>query len=422
MQALRIRLPGDFYDSQIYDKYLYLWCIDGSIITLNWQAVIERIKIQIDSTLITTLQLVLEDGKDLYHNRLMKNIKVNHLMKKELQALSQYEINLTERDIQDCKPQFQDNRFPFPHSDVVFHEKKLYVASQEGISVTDQGQSEGKFIPERILDIPTFSIDISHYRLAIASGDEGLFYYPLNSNFRKTNNPSQLSEKDCNRTRWMYPNIFMSSYEHQGSLAQFEKISTKERSTVKPEKQYLLEGSSSSQSRNLAVLDRSPQEKRDNAADEIKFLGMTPSEEIFKKPTLDLEQKQRSKVQCTWGVEDKIYWATEKTIEVVQYKSAKNQRYLKPVKVENLTDEIISAGSSAFGVVLEMDEGLLVVDSLLQSSFIGNEPTNWRVFPNSINYINHLHVISDDYMDIYIFTHDYFVDQTTKTLGISQAR
>ncbi len=60
MQALRIRLPGDFYDSQIYDKHLYLWCIDGSIITLNWQAVIERIKIQIDSTLITTLQLVLE--------------------------------------------------------------------------------------------------------------------------------------------------------------------------------------------------------------------------------------------------------------------------------------------------------------------------------------------------------------------------
>ena len=129
----------------------------------------------------------------------------------------------------------------------------------------------------------------------------------------------------------------MSSYEHRGSLAQFEKISIKERSTVKPEKQYLIEGSSSSQSSNLAVLDRSPQEKRDNAADEIKFLGMTPSEEIFKKPTLDLEQKQRSKVQFTWGVEDKIYWATEKTIEVVQYKSAKNQRYLKPVKVEDLT-------------------------------------------------------------------------------------
>jgi len=69
-----------------------------------------------------------------------------------------------------------------------------------------------------------------------------------------------------------------------------------------------------------------------------------------------------------------------------------------------------------------MDESLLVVDSLGQSHIIEGEPVNWRVFPKSINYINHLHIIYEDYMDIYIFTHDYFVNQKEKKLGIRYCR
>jgi hypothetical protein len=77
MQPLKIRLPGDFYDSQIYDKYLHLWCMDGSILTLDWQKLIDKIKIQVDQKLESTLQLILEDGKDLYSNHLMKNTGIN---------------------------------------------------------------------------------------------------------------------------------------------------------------------------------------------------------------------------------------------------------------------------------------------------------------------------------------------------------
>ena len=105
----------------------------------------------------------------------------------------------------------------------------------------------------------------------------------------------------------------------------------------------------------------------------------------------------------------------------MKYTSTKQQS-LGRISIENLTDEIISADSSYFGVVLEMDESLLVVDSLGQSHFIQNEPVNWRVFPKSINYINHLHIIYEDYMDIYIFTHDYFVNQKEKKLGIRYCR
>ena len=419
MQALRIRLPGNFYDSQIYDKNLYLWCIDGSIRTLNWGKLIEKIQIQIDETLQPILQIVLEDGKDLYQNRLIKHTGINRLTNSEIGRLSQYHINLTERDIENCQRDRQDNRFPFPHSDIVVHEKDFYVASQEGISVTTaQGGLKENFRPKKISDIPSFSIDISQYRLAIASGDRGLFYHWLKSNSK--NEPDLLSREECNLTRWMYPNIFMSSYTSLGSLAQFKKLKKEgqeEENDVKPGRKIL--SSESPQDSKLTVLEPSVAvSKKDSGNDDIRFLRTVSSEEIFKTPALELEQKKRSKIQFVWGVQDKIYWAREKAIEVISYKYSGVSEQLGTIKIENLTDEIISADSSFFGVVLEMDTGLLVIDSCLQSHFIVNEPVNWRVFPRSKNYINHLHVIYDDYMDIYVFTHDYFVNQESKQLGI----
>ena len=45
MQTLKVNTPGEYYDSQIYDGKLYLWQIDGSILTLNWNKLVEGIKI-----------------------------------------------------------------------------------------------------------------------------------------------------------------------------------------------------------------------------------------------------------------------------------------------------------------------------------------------------------------------------------------
>ena len=44
--------------------------------------------------------------------------------------------------------------------------------------------------------------------------------------------------------------------------------------------------------------------------------------------------------------------------------------------------------------------------------------TRWRVYPRSMNYENHLHVILDDRIEIYSFNHDYFLSQQEKEIGI----
>jgi hypothetical protein len=89
------------------------------------------------------------------------------------------------------------------------------------------------------------------------------------------------------------------------------------------------------------------------------------------------------------------------------------------VAIERLNGELISADSSFFGVVLEQEDGLLVIDSSLNAHWFDDEPINWRVFPKSRNYVNQFHIIRDHAIHIHCFNHDYFVNQSKKKLGIS---
>jgi hypothetical protein len=85
-----------------------------------------------------------------------------------------------------------------------------------------------------------------------------------------------------------------------------------------------------------------------------------------------------------------------------------------------LPDTVISARVAPFGSVVELHDGLLVIPTKGKTIFLPGEPTNWRVFPRSEDYVNQLHVVYEDHLDIFAFTHDYFVsDQASKMAGFS---
>ena len=45
MHTLKVIVPGEFYDSQIYNGRLYLWKIDGSLITIDWDKLVGKINV-----------------------------------------------------------------------------------------------------------------------------------------------------------------------------------------------------------------------------------------------------------------------------------------------------------------------------------------------------------------------------------------
>ncbi|NOI83064.1 hypothetical protein F0237_20575 [Vibrio tubiashii] len=69
----------------------------------------------------------------------------------------------------------------------------------------------------------------------------------------------------------------------------------------------------------------------------------------------------------------------------------------------NVESKVIKAKSSSFGAVLETDESLYVIRSDEPQRVYG-EPVNWRVFPRAKFYSNHLHIITDDNIEIRIIS------------------
>jgi hypothetical protein len=66
---------------------------------------------------------------------------------------------------------------------------------------------------------------------------------------------------------------------------------------------------------------------------------------------------------------------------------------------------------------LEFDDGLKVLLNSGDVLELPGEPVNWRIFPRSLNYLNHLHVIYEDRLEILAITSDYFVSPASRIFG-----
>jgi hypothetical protein len=427
MQALRIIIPGKFYDSQIYNGQLYLWRINGSLATIDWNSLVD--KINIPQELKVASRFSLQHSDELYGNLLLQDIEVRDLMKTKFQKLSELTVEVKSQDLENCIIDQQDSPFPFPHADSTIHYETMYVGSQSGVSAakckTGQWVEQSVEIAEKLFDMPVLSISASHLTLAVAAGKEGLFEYSLTSNSTEEHKKLENRSKNhCNLTRWLYPSIFGSSYFNDGYFVDFK---TKKNTARKEQPSREMRQIDS----RISLLEKGEGQKSARHY-EREFQSLTSSRDIFAKYKLKPNHigtnDNTNDTNFTWGVQDKLCSLTGNSIELAQYipssRSKATERKFKDlgsVEITELNGEIISADSSLFGIILEQEDGLLVVSSSLESQFLKGEPVNWRVFPKARNYSNQLHVIYDDKLHIYCFNHDYFVDQSTKKLSISVA-
>jgi hypothetical protein len=428
MQALKITVPGKFYDSQIYNGRLYIWRTNGSLVTIDWNSLVD--KINIAQELKVALRLSLQHSDELYGNLLLQDTEVRDLVKSKFQKLSDITVEVKNQDLENCIINQQDSPFPFPHADSAIHYEAMYVGSQSGVSAakcnTGQWVEQSVEIAKKLFDIPVLSISASHKTLAVAAGNEGLFDYSLASNSTKKHaEPRNISKNHCNLTRWLYPSIFGSSYFNDGYFADF-KTSKKNAVGKEQSSQEIRQIDS-----RIGLLEKGKGQKSEMHY-ERNFQSLVSSREIFAKHKLKLNctetNENTDNTNFTWGVQDKLCSLTGNSVELAQYipdsRSKDTKRKFKDLGSVEITEsngEIISADSSFFGIILEQEDGLLVVSSSLESQFLKGEPVNWRVFPKARNYSNQLHVIYDNELHIYSFNHDYFVDQSTKKLGISVA-
>ena len=258
----------------------------------------------------------------------------------------------------------------------------MYVGLKSGVHRSECNGNNLVSNTEKIWDAPILDLTASksYTTMALAAGSDGLFQlkiHPLKSNEQKQT-PTNISKENCTYCDWSYCNIFATSYSSSSFFAAFKK-----------EK------------------DPKNSKKKIRAFDKI-----ITEDKIFNKSGF------------SWGIHDKIYtWQDNRTIEAIRYSSKKDgSPIFTSIGNINLSEdygEMISAKAASFGTILEFEESIVVVRSNEEIFFIPGEPVNWRVFSNSKNYTNQLHIVYEDRLEIYSFYNDYFVDQRAKIFGIN---
>ena len=384
MQAIKITIPGKFYDSHIYSADLFLWHEFGEYILkiswdefLNW--ILER-HVQPELRFVTACALA---KNDLLYDTYWKHLLDNPLMRQQIRAnfeeLSKMPINLTNLNDLNVGRQKLQRELPFPHSDTLYFHDKLFVGDRDGLYKA----SKMCRTAEKIWDGSALNLAGRNWSVAVAAGTDGLFEAPFErgQSQRKfeIKSPKQQFQQSTNKVGWMYFSLYGSDY-HDGFLADYKAYREKN--------------------------DRKHPIKRE-------LLKQSSVNQLFSSDGGDY----------SWGVHDKLCRIQSNSLDIIQYRPSKGKRLntLSGVQLQISPDfgEIVSANSAPFGYVIEYDEGLLIVTSDGKQHLLPGEPINWRVFPNAVHYSNHLHVIYDEALVIYSFYQDYFVDdQENKHIGI----
>lgn len=408
MQALKLIVPGSYWDSQIYQGRLYLFNMDGSLFALDWDETIEQFGARTDEQF--ALCCAFQRSDYLYGSRwdlFFADPDVIGLISSKFDRLSNEPLVLDRQEIDAYRHATRQNPLPFPHSDCIIYDQQMYVSSPSGVfrstcNKRTVGPISGR--PVKLWDMPVNAVSAGWGCLAMAAGSEGLWQYDMGPrrgiySYSRTTDESlvQVSTMHCSTCEWNYYSIFCSSYESGGYLADFSFEPTE------------------------------PEEGTPYDDDSVPFTGrLSPPfiervrefEEVL--PAARIFDSQG----YAWGCRDKVCQSSDGILHVAKYKpwaeeSHDRLRRLPDVTLTEAPETIISAALASFGTVIESEDGLIVLRSDDAQTHIDGEPVNWRVFPRSKHYANHLHIIYDDRLEVWSFNHDYFLDQEKKRLGIT---
>ena len=400
MQPLKITIKGDYYDCQIYRGRLYLWTFNGELKVYDWNSLVQSL-IKKDTDRIA-INFSFIDGHYLYKTSLMEIFEdkdFRRLLINKFKNIEKENYTFTEKQMKKFLFGEQDTPTGILPTDTEIYSNKLYFITEKGLFTSTAHRPKSKKYPvssrpSKEWDCNLLSIKANKYpQLALSGGDEGLFELNLlNKNLpqklarvEKDKPIFQISENHSSFSNYSYLNIYNTSVVDKSFLAMFKWNTFKDK------------------------------ENRDHYRRD--FDKTIYGENIFKNKS--------SKNYLSWGIEDKIYKAKEGGFEVIKFINSANPekgeekfKKLQDINLQAWKGNVINGGTAHFGNIIECENALVIVQSDEETFTIPGPITRWRVYPRSLNYENHLHVILDDKIEIYSFHHDYFVNQTEKKIGI----
>lgn len=406
LAPLKLVIPGKFYDCQIYRGKLYAWTLDGSVQVYNWNKIVNHIVMPKFQVRLPFVFGFLE-GNFLYNKRVAYVFweeSYRSLLLNQYQSLVNKSVIISAEELATAKLQELDLPMSELPIDTEVYANNIYFTIDTGLfrRVLHNSTDNLSIGPKdtKLWDCRVLALHANKYpQIALSAGSEGLF--ELNLVREDAMRPQviesientqvyKISSKPSSFSNYSFLSVFSSSYVDESFMALFN---------WKP--------LSNDNKERLSGRDHKVYRDFDKIIEEKNIFGDIDDSEI-----------------C-WGIDDKIYRIKGNILSILKFNNAaklgKGEEYYKLLNNVTLPDNIgrpISAGVSHFGIILEFTKSVLVLQSDGNITTIPDEVIRWRIYPRSKNYLNHLHLIYDDRLEIYSFNHDSLVNQETKLIGI----
>jgi len=389
VQPVKLTIWGHFWDSQLYKGRLYLFDLDGSLRLINWDTLIAQLRVPERCRLAMNCAFLRSDY--LYGNRwdrFYQDREVKELLASKFDELFRQTLQVDLAMLERITEQRVDTPFPYAHNDSLCYKDYLYATSQSGVFAEDISNGIYQRSAERLWEAPVSSFDVSLDILALAAGDAGLFRAPAVSYFDSPTTRRgvhRVLDNLCNDCSYLYSSILSIGHDCEASLLEFRG----------PER-------NEDPSENSLPLESWE-------ADPLRYVR---GEELFGETTQGA---------FVWGSKDRMCMAKNGVLKVAKYltsiKRRAISRTIRSIKLDPWKGSPVSGDNAVFGTILELDNCLVIVRSDEQVDTLRGEPTNWGVFPRSRHYVNQLHVVYEDRIEVLSYNHDYFVDQSRKVFG-----
>ena len=389
MQALKLTIPGDYWDVHIYRGQMYLWRMNGSILTLSWSDLVDEIGKKARSSFATRFGFA--EGSALYSRGVWPLFREDQFSKWAAENFANQSlqvINVEARELQRATIDEQESPFCDLAVDSEIYDRTLYVTGKSGLWRASIGRGTRRPVSSRayhVHDIPAVSIAARGRKLALAASGDGLFQHSIDWTQGTRTDPTRISDRHCEQAFWAFQSVFASStLESSYFVARYWG-------------------------------DHFDESSGDWDDSRLVNAGLLETREI--PGTL-------SDAKYGWAFEEKIYTTDGLRLSSTRYRQSDlafgisaASKTLGGLELGNPEIEPCAAGSATFGVVVEHEDGLSIVESDDVQSEIAGPITKWRTYPRAINYENHLHVIKDDFVEIHAFYGDFFADPDAKRFG-----
>ena len=398
MQTVEVRIPGQFWDSFIYNDRLYLFTLNGDIQSYRWDKLVESVAISIDADCRPLFWQFLARGQAWYSRELQKLLespKILNEIKKLTDLITSHPHQVSSKILKETLIETTGSP-AHPHTDVEAFHNTLYISSPSGVRAAPLSRRLSNNF-KMLVDIPALRMACSYGSMAVAAGSDGMYDQVLTSfeDFPRRPEPRQLSPRNCIACSWSsFDVIGTAGAGDAGFVAAF----------AKPQKDETESGLSSITTTSRQLLDVIGSDDLFQASDGLLFgadnlLVMTSLSSIYVDGWNPYRRREDRGVDLQKSLFSKY-----------------------ALTVDELTDAAIDGAVAVFGVAIEMDSALLVRGVSGDISGFG-EPVNWRTYPRSRRYLNQLHVTYDDYLSIFAFVDDYFIsDQARSPAAASRPR